>query len=72
MTEARCFDWPLLMRTGMRGLGLSPSEFWALTPAEFALLVGESSGKLPLDRAGLAALQARFPDIDEDQDATDR
>lgn len=71
MSEPRYFDWPLLMRTGMRGLGLRPAEFWALTPAEFALLVGETSGKLPLDRAGLAALQARFPDLNEDQDATD-
>jgi len=57
------FEWPLLMRAGMRGLGLKPSEFWALTPAELALLLGEDSGELPMDRAGLAALEARFPDL---------
>ena len=57
------FEWPTLMRAGLRGLGLKPAEFWALTPAELALLLGVDSGELPMDRAGLAALEARFPDI---------
>ncbi|MEL6587049.1 MAG: phage tail assembly chaperone, partial [Pseudomonadota bacterium] len=35
------FDWPLLMQAGLRGLGLKPSEFWNLTPAELAFLLGE-------------------------------
>ena len=56
------FEWPLLMRAGLRRLGLKPHEFWALTPAELAMLLGEESGQLPLDRAGLEALEARFPD----------
>ena len=59
----RGFEWPLLMRAGVRGLGLRPADFWALTPAELALLFGEDSGELPMDRAGLAALEARFPDL---------
>ncbi len=32
------FDWPSLLRAGVRGLGLRPAEFWALTPAELHLL----------------------------------
>ncbi|MEO0859910.1 MAG: rcc01693 family protein [Pseudomonadota bacterium] len=56
------FDWPLLMQAGLRGLGLKPSEFWNLTPAELAFLLGEGGGRMPMDRAGLDALAARFPD----------
>ncbi|WP_371153690.1 rcc01693 family protein [Jannaschia sp. 2305UL9-9] len=56
------FDWPALMAVGMRGLGLAPRDFWALTPAELAFLLGHGDGKLPMDRAGLEALAARFPD----------
>ena len=64
------FDWPILMRAGIKGLGLKPRDFWELTPAELAFLFGEDSGQLPMDRAGLEALEARFPDrsrIDEDE-----
>ena len=62
-------DWPLLMRAGMRGLGLRPDEFWRLTPAELALLLGREGGGAPFDRAHLAQLEAQFPDEDEDEDA---
>lgn len=55
-------DWPGLMRAGLRGLGLHPREFWALTPAELALMLGEGAARAPLTRAGLAALSARWPD----------
>ena len=34
------FDWPSLMRAGIRGVGLRPEEVWALTPAELHLLLG--------------------------------
>jgi NlpC/P60 family putative phage cell wall peptidase/uncharacterized phage protein (TIGR02216 family) len=37
-------DWPVLMRAGMRGLGLKPWEFWDLTPAELQILLGHSGG----------------------------
>ncbi|UWQ16985.1 rcc01693 family protein [Jannaschia sp. M317] len=63
--SAEKFDWPTLMAAGMRGLGLSPAAFWALTPAELAFLLGHSEGRLPMDRAGLEALAARFPDRTE-------
>ncbi|MEM7643474.1 MAG: rcc01693 family protein [Pseudomonadota bacterium] len=62
------FDWPALMAAGMRGLGLSPAAFWALTPAELAFLLGQEGGRLPMDRAGLDALAARFPDVTETGD----
>lgn len=55
-------DWPGLMRAGLRGLGLRPREFWALTPAELALMLGEGAARAPLTRAGLAALVERWPD----------
>lgn len=56
------FDWPALMRAGMRGLGLRPAEFWALTPAELALLLGQGQGTAPLTRDRLDALARAYPD----------
>jgi uncharacterized phage protein (TIGR02216 family) len=60
------FDWPALMRAGLIGLRLSPDDFWALTPAELQLLLGQADrGTGPLNRAGLDALLAAYPDIKE-------
>ncbi|WOI55009.1 rcc01693 family protein [Palleronia sp. LCG004] len=56
------FDWPGLMRAGMRTLGLRPAEFWALTPAELWLMMGLDAGPMPLGRERLAELSAAFPD----------
>jgi len=56
------FDWPALMRAGLRGLGLKPEEFWRLTPAELLLMLGEGSGSAPLTRARLNELSSAFPD----------
>lgn len=56
------FDWPALMRAGMRGLGLRPAEFWALTPAEFQMMLGDGQGTRPLGRQRLGELMAAFPD----------
>ena len=55
-------DWPGLMRAGMGGLGLRPAEFWALTPAELALMLGIEAGDARMSRARLAELVARYPD----------
>ncbi|MCR9147736.1 MAG: phage tail assembly chaperone [Rhodobacteraceae bacterium] len=55
-------DWPALMRAGIRGLGLRPAEFWALTPAELDLLLGKPAGVAPLRRSRLEALLADYPD----------
>lgn len=55
-------DWPGLMRAGLRGLGLRPGEFWDLTPAELALMLGIEFGAGAMTRARLDDLMARFPD----------
>lgn len=59
------FDWPALMRAGMRGLGLRPAEFWDLTPAELQLLLGNESGGPAMNRDRLSELMAAFPDRNE-------
>ena len=55
-------DWPGLMRAGLRGLGLRPGEFWALTPAELRVMLGEAHGAAPMAREGLEALMRAWPD----------
>jgi uncharacterized phage protein (TIGR02216 family) len=57
-------DWPGLMRAGLHGLRLDPARFWALTPAELALLLGQGggAGQAPLARSGLDRLMRAFPD----------
>lgn len=55
-------DWPGLMRAGLRGLGLRPDQFWALTPAELALMMGIEAGPAAMTRGRLAELAARYPD----------
>lgn len=61
---ARGFDWPALMAQalGRGGLGLTPEQFWRLTPAELRLMLGLDAGPSPLTRARLAELAAAFPD----------
>ena len=56
------FDWPGLLRLGLKGLGLSPAQFWALTPAELMLLLGRDGSEAPLGRARLEELAQAFPD----------
>ena len=55
-------DWPGLMRAGMQGLGLRPDEFWSLTPAELALMLGVNPTAAPMTRSRLEALARAFPD----------
>lgn len=59
-------DWAALMRAGMKGLGLRPHEFWALTPAELEILLGRPAGVAPLKRMRLDQLLAQFPDTGGD------
>lgn len=59
------FLWSELLHAGTCGLGLRPSEFWALTPAELALLLGRDAGDGPLNRDRLQALSRAFPDHKE-------
>lgn len=62
MTGPRGLDWPALMRAGLRGLGLRPSVFWSLTPAELQMMLGTENTRAPLLGDGLAALMAAYPD----------
>ncbi len=55
------FDWPALMRLGLGQLRLTPDQFWALTPAELALMAGLDGARM-MDRNGLAELMAIYPD----------
>lgn len=55
-------DWPALMRAGMTGLRLHPDAFWALTPAELRLMLGQEGSEAPLLSNGLEALMAAYPD----------
>jgi uncharacterized phage protein (TIGR02216 family) len=57
--------WRKLMRLGLVELGLAPDVFWSLTPAELMFLAGmETASGKALDRRGLEALMARYPDPD--------
>ena len=56
------FDWPALMQAGLRGLGLRPAEFWALTPAELQFLLGPGTAAAPMGRARLDELLRAHPD----------
>ena len=55
------FDWPGLMRAGLRGLGLAPEAFWRLTPVELRIMLGPARWTPPLTRARLEELARRFP-----------
>ena len=65
MTSAKGLDWPALMRSGLMGLGLTPDQFWALTPAELQLMLGTTGAQAPLLSDGLEALMAAYPDKSE-------
>ncbi|WJS86197.1 phage tail assembly chaperone [Paracoccus sp. TOH] len=61
-------DWPGLLRMALGpvrlgGLGLTPAQFWVLTPAELALMLGIEPGRGgAMTRDRLAELVARYPD----------
>ncbi|MFD1795821.1 phage tail assembly chaperone [Paracoccus aurantiacus] len=46
----------------MTGLGLTPEQFWSLTPVELALMLGIDPVSAPMTRSRLAALAAAWPD----------
>jgi uncharacterized phage protein (TIGR02216 family) len=59
------FDWPALMRAGIHGLRLTPEQFWGLTPAELQLMLGHGGGQVAMNRSGLEALLAVYPDKEQ-------
>lgn len=61
------FDWPALMRAGLYGLRLRPEEFWALTPIELQIMLGQGAAAPSLTRQGFDALLKAYPDSKEGQ-----
>lgn len=60
-------DFAGLMRAALSppvadGLGLTPPQFWALTPIELRLMLGRESGGALMSRARLEEMSAAFPD----------
>ncbi len=56
------FDWPGLLRAGLRELRLTPEAFWRLTPVELLIMLGIEGATPPLSRASLEALVDAYPD----------
>lgn len=56
-------DFKGMMRAGLADLRLSPRQFWDLTPAELAIMLGLAAGAdAVMTRSRLEALAKRFPD----------
>lgn len=64
---ARPFPWREAMAFGLGVLRLRPSDFWAMTPREFAAAFAgampQPMRNVPMPRDALAALMKRFPDL---------
>ena len=58
----RGLDWAGLMQAGLQGLRLTPDQFWRLTPAELALMLGQTQARRPMGRSALDELMRAFPD----------
>ena len=58
----RRLDWAGLMQAGLHGLRLTPDQFWRLTPAELALMLGQTVDRRPMGRTTLETLMRAFPD----------
>ena len=61
------FDWGSLMRAGIRGLGLLPDQFWALTPGELVLMLADAGSVVPLSRTRLDELVAAYQDKNKER-----
>lgn len=57
-------DWAGLLKIALMHAKLKPDEFWALTPIEFRLMIGDDPDLAPLGRAQLDALMSAYPDND--------
>lgn len=62
------FDWAALMHIGLARLRLPPDVFWALSPAELMVMLGQGPVAAPLGRDRLEALAAAFPDLPHDEE----
>jgi uncharacterized phage protein (TIGR02216 family) len=61
-------DWLGLMRAGMGRLGLTPDQFWRLSPVELRIMLGAEAAVPPLTRARLEELAAVYPDQGKGKD----
>lgn len=64
MTPPDGLDWRGLQQAGLHGLGLHPDQFWSLTPAELAMMLGVAGGSAGMSRKRLSELVQRYPDRD--------
>lgn len=55
-------DWPGLLQVGLGVLKLHPDQFWALTPLELKLMLGDQRAPSAMGRTGLLNLMAQYPD----------
>ena len=62
----RRFDWPGLMQSGLKGLGLTPDQFWRLTPLELRIMLGADAAAPAFTRSRLDELCRAFPDVKKD------
>lgn len=71
--SAEPFPWDDVIHVGLGLLRLSPRDFWAMTPVEFAAAAGLSrrASALPPTRADLSMLMNEFPDEKRRNDAHD-
>ncbi|HTV69985.1 MAG TPA: rcc01693 family protein [Rhizobiaceae bacterium] len=61
--QAEPFPWDEVMRIGLGVLRLSPKNFWAMTPREFAAAAGASGQRgAPPGRGELTRMMNQFPD----------
>lgn len=60
-------DWPGLLRAGLQDLRLRPEQFWALTPAELSLMLGQPQGGGAMRRGALERMMAAYPDRTENE-----
>ena len=58
----RRLNWAGLLQAGLQGLRLTPDQFWRLTPAELALMLGQTQVLRPMGRNALNELMRAFPD----------
>ncbi len=63
---SRGFDWPGLMQAGLKGLRLTPDQFWRLTPLELRIMLGAEVTAPAITRARLDELCRAFPDVKQE------
>ncbi len=54
--------WAAMHRAGLSRLGLTPGQFWNLTPHDLAVMLGLDQGSGTMTRDRLATLMDAFPD----------